>query len=196
LIYTFQVALYALKGSLMGYFNYKGALPMLKDLNLETLIEKVTAETGCECEAYPNITHDETILIPPEQLQAVIAVLREHFDIYHLSTITAQERESQPGEPEPSRLIELIYHFWHGKGISLLVRLPFTLESAQDPARMADAPKIDSISALIPGADFYEREVAEMFGVMFSGRAETPRLLLPDEWDQGPPFIRKEETDE
>ena len=157
---------------------------MLKDLNLETLIEKVTAETGCECEAYPNITHDETILIPPEQLQAVIAVLREHFDIYHLSTITAQERESQPGEPEPSRLIELIYHFWHGKGISLLVRLPFK------------APKIDSITALIPGADFYEREVAEMYGVTFTGRAETPRLLLPDEWDKGPPFIRSEETDE
>jgi NADH-quinone oxidoreductase subunit C len=168
----------------------------VKELKLETLIEIITAETGCECEAYPDITHDETILIPADQLQAVIAVLREHFGIFHLSTITAQERESQSDEPEPTRTIELIYHFWHGKGVSLLVRLPFTLGSAQDPARMADAPKIDSICALIPGADFYEREVAEMYGVIFTGRAETPKLLLPEEWDQGPPFIRKEETDE
>jgi len=169
---------------------------MLKELNLETIIDKIQVETGCACEAYPHITHDETILIPPNQLHAVIAVFREHFGISHLSTITAQERENQNDETEPTRVIELIYHFWNGKGISLLVRLPFTVDAAQEPARMADAPKIDSISSLIPGADFYEREVAEMFGVTFSGRAETPRLLLPDEWDKGPPFLRSEEIDE
>jgi NADH:ubiquinone oxidoreductase subunit C len=34
-----------------------------------------------------------------------------------------------------------------------------------------------------------------MFGIRFSGREDTPPLLLPDDWDGGPPFIRKEKQD-
>ena len=151
---------------------------MVIDYSLNAVLNKIKEETGCSCEPYPAITNEETICIPVEQLHAVIEMVREDFGIYHLSAITAQERESQPGE------IELIYHFWHGKGFSLLIRVP------------VDVPEVPSILALIPGADFYEREAAEMFGVIFTGRSETPRLLLPDEWDQGPPFLKRQERDE
>lgn len=151
---------------------------MANEITLDALLAEVEAETGCQCEVYPGITNDETICIPVDQLHAVIGVLREHFGCYHLSTITAQQRESLPGE------IELIYQFWQGGGISLMMRLPL------------DSPQVESIISLIPGADFYEREVSEMYGVTFIGRSDTPKLLLPDEWDQGPPFIRKEEIDE
>jgi len=151
---------------------------MVTDLSRKGVLDKIEAETGCACEIVSNITNDETIRIPVEQLHAAIEVLRENFGVSHLSTITAQQRESQPGA------IELIYHFWHGKGISLLIQLPF------------DVPEVPSIITLIPGADFYEREVAEMYGVAFTGRSETPPLLLPDGWDQGPPFIVSKERDE
>lgn len=151
---------------------------MANEITLDALLGVIEAETGCKCKVYPAITNDETIIIPVEQLHAVIGVLRGYFDCYHLSGITAQQRENCPGE------IELIYHFWQGNGISLLVRLPLA------------SPEVPSILSLIPGADFYEREVAEMYGVSFTGRLETPKLLLPDEWDQGPPFIRAEENDE
>lgn len=159
---------------------------MASMFNLEEIIEKIIAESGCYCEAYPNIINDETILIPADQLHAVMSVLRDHFGIYHLSTITAQVRESEADES----IIELFYHFWYlyqpgdGRGISLMIQLPL------------NKPNIDSIISQIPGADFYEREVAEMFGVTFKGRAETPKLLLPDQWDKGPPFIRSEVSDE
>jgi NADH:ubiquinone oxidoreductase subunit C len=151
---------------------------MANEITLDALLAVIEGETGCQCEVYPGITNDETIIIPVEQLHAVIGVLREHFDCYHLSGITAQQRESRPGE------IELIYHFWQGNGFSLLVRLPLP------------SPEVQSIISVIPGADFYEREVAEMYGVTFTGRSETPKLLLPEQWDQGPPFLRAEETDE
>lgn len=151
---------------------------MVIEYSLEAVLERVKAETGGACEIFSGIANDETIHIPVEQLHAVIDVLREHFGIYHLSAITAQQRESLPGE------IELIYHFWHGKGLSLLLRLP------------TDAPEVPSILSLILGSDFYEREVAEMYGVVFTGRSETPRLLLPDEWDQGPPLLSTKERDE
>lgn len=159
---------------------------MAATFNLEQMIETIKAETGCDCEVYPDIIHDETIRLPADQLQAVISLLRDHYGIYHLSTITGQVRKS---EAEGSS-IELIYHFFYldapgeGRGISLMVRLPF------------DEPKIDSIVSSLPGADFYEREVAEMYGVTFTGRDETPRLLLPDEWEHGPPFISSEVSDE
>jgi NADH-quinone oxidoreductase subunit C len=151
---------------------------MVSEFSLDAVLNKINEETGCSCEVYPAITNDKTVCIPVNTLHAAIGVLREHFGCTHLSAITAQERESQPGE------IELIYHFWHGKGLSLLLSLP------------VDAPEVPSIISLVPGADFYEREVAEMYGVIFTGRSETPRLLLPDEWDQGPPFINRKERDE
>lgn len=151
---------------------------MMSEINTNALLEKIEAETGCQCEIYPDITDDDTIRIPADQLTAVIGVLQNDFECYHLSTITAQQREGHLDE------IELIYHFWQGKGVSFMLHLP------------KDTPEVASIITLIPGADFYEREVAEMYGVTFTGRAETPKLLLPDEWDQGPPFIRSEETDE
>jgi len=150
---------------------------MVDQIDLDALLAKIEAETGCQCEVYQDILDDETIHVPTTHLQAVIEVVWEQLGCQHLSTITAQQRENRPGE------IELIYHFWHGKGLSLMVRVPL------------DSPEVVSISAKIPGADFYEREVAEMYGVTFTGREETPKLLLPDAWDQGPPFIIREETD-
>jgi NADH:ubiquinone oxidoreductase subunit C len=150
---------------------------MVNQIDLDALLEKIKAETGCQPEVYQGITDEDALCIPVENLEAVIGVLRTDFGCYHLSAITAQQRESQPGQ------IELIYHFWHGKGVSVLLRLP------------ASDPKVGSIITLLPGADFYEREAAEMYGITFTGREETPRLLLPDSWDQGPPFIRREASD-
>jgi NADH-quinone oxidoreductase subunit C len=151
---------------------------MVDEIQIDALLAKIADETGCQLERYSGILNEEAIIIPADQLRAAIGVLQTDFDCFHLSTITAQQRETHPGE------IELLYQFWHGQGFALLLRLPIP------------APEVTSIIDLIPGADFYEREVAEMFGVTFTGRAETPRLLLPGDWDQGPPFIRSEETDE
>lgn len=150
----------------------------METINLETIIAQIEAQIGCTCEIYHGVGNDDTIRIPADQLHPVIGVLMDHFGIYHLSAITAQQREDQPGE------IEVMYQFWKGTGISLLMTLP------------VKSPHLRSIISVIPGADFYEREVAEMFGVKFAGREETPPLLLPDDWDQGPPFIRNEVDDE
>jgi len=147
-------------------------------IDIETILNKIQLQTGCVCETYAHIENDDTIRIPADQLQAVIGVLMGDFDYYHLSAITAQQREDQTDE------LEVMYHFWKDTGLSLIMTLP------------AKLPQLTSIISIIPGADFYEREVAEMFGVTFTGRAETPPLLLPDDWDQGPPFIRDEVNNE
>ncbi|RKZ31335.1 hypothetical protein DRQ36_02335 [bacterium] len=45
--------------------------------------------------------------------------------------------------------------------------------------------KVGSVGAFLPGADWIEREMAEMFGVTFEGHPDPRHLLLPDGWPEG-----------
>ncbi len=54
----------------------------------------------------------------------------------------------------------------------------------------ADAPAVDSLVQLYPGADFLEREVFDMFGIDFVGHPDLSRILMPETW-QGHP-LRKD----
>ena len=41
---------------------------------------------------------------------------------------------------------------------------------------------IPSITDIYPGANFYEREVYDMFGIIFENHPELTRILMPDDW--------------
>ena len=105
---------------------------------------------------------EHVISITAEDLHEITAWLLSHSDCYHLSTITAIDN---------GNTIEMLYHFWQEQGMSLKVEL--NRENA----------KIESLTDLIPGASFYEREIHEMFGVDFSGLQYDRPLLLADNWD-------------
>lgn len=145
--------------------------------NLDDLVALIKTKTGVDGTVYTGIANEPAVRIPADKLREVVTAMMDDLDITHLSAITAQQRG------EEKDLIELIYHFWQGSGIAVMMSLP------------VKSPQVDSLIDIIRGADFYEREVAEMFGVQFAGRKETPPLLLPDEWDQGPPFMSNEEGD-
>ncbi len=49
-----------------------------------------------------------------------------------------------------------------------------------------DAPNIDSVVELFPGAEFPEREVYDMFGVVFDGHPDLRRLLMPEDYEGYP----------
>jgi NADH-quinone oxidoreductase subunit C len=49
-----------------------------------------------------------------------------------------------------------------------------------------DAPHIDSVVELFPGAEFPEREVYDMFGVVFDGHPDLRRILMPEDYEGHP----------
>jgi NADH-quinone oxidoreductase subunit C len=47
-------------------------------------------------------------------------------------------------------------------------------------------PRIDSVVGMFPGADFPEREVYDMFGVVFEGHPDLRRILMPEDYEGHP----------
>jgi NADH-quinone oxidoreductase subunit C len=53
-----------------------------------------------------------------------------------------------------------------------------------------EAPEVDSLFALYPGTEALEREVFDMFGVIFTNHPDLTRILMPEDWEGHP--LRKD----
>ncbi|MFI5009535.1 MAG: NADH-quinone oxidoreductase subunit C [Solirubrobacterales bacterium] len=49
-----------------------------------------------------------------------------------------------------------------------------------------DAPEVDSVTPAWPTADHQEREVYDMFGVVFRGHPDLRRILMPEDYEGHP----------
>lgn len=51
-----------------------------------------------------------------------------------------------------------------------------------------DNQAVDSIQEIWPAANWYEREMWELYGIGVNNHGNLTRFLLPDDWDQGHPM--------
>jgi Ni,Fe-hydrogenase III component G len=72
-----------------------------------------------------------------------------------------------------SRECELLYHFCTAAAIvTLRIRVP------------REGAIVPSLCSIIPSAEIFEREVAEMFGIGFQGLKNPDHLYLPEGWPE------------
>lgn len=122
-----------------------------------------------------NIARPRRIFIelPKEDFPAVFGYAAKNLGFSHLCTIT--------GLDENENNLAAIYHLSDNSGIVLSIKI-----------RLAkDNPALDTVTPQFPGAEIYERELADLFGIKIKGLPEGNRYPLTDDWPQGEYPLRK-----
>jgi NADH-quinone oxidoreductase subunit C len=116
---------------------------------------------------------DWTIIVPAAQIVEVARFLHDapdaRFD--YLSDLTATD-----WPPRAAGRFDVVYMLY-----STPLRHRVRLKTI-----VADQQPLASVTAIWPAANWFEREVFDMFGVNFTGHPDRRRILMPEDW-QGYP---------
>jgi NADH-quinone oxidoreductase subunit C/D len=125
-----------------------------------------------------------TLWVSPDKVRSVLRHLKTGVDrpykmLYDLTAIDERMRKHRQDQPESD--FTICYHllsFDRNEDIRLKVALE------------GESPSLATITGLWPSADWYEREVWDMFGVKFEGHPHLKRILMPPTWSGHP--LRKD----
>ena len=100
-------------------------------------------------------------------------------DVTAVDYLTAVERPLPMGvAPERFEVVVSLLSFADYRRIRVRVQVP------------EHDPRITSLFELHPGTEAMEREVYDMFGILFEGHPDLSRILMPDDWEGHP--LRKD----
>src|SRR5580704_15158370 len=114
-----------------------------------------------------------TIYVSRDELPSVARALREGPDLRFgfLAELTAVDY--WPREPR-FELVYVLVSIEHRERLRLKVRLH------------GDDSHVGTVSGIWPAANWLEREVWDLFGVVFTGHPDRRRLLMPEDWQGFP----------
>ena len=118
---------------------------------------------------------ESTCIADPAQIVDLCRYLKNDEKFVRLSAVTAVDWH--PSEPR----FEVVYHL-HSLERNQRLRLKCRLSGTD--------PEIDSVTPVWYGADWYEREVFDMFGIKFRNHPNLVRILMPVDWEGHP--LRKD----
>ena len=143
-------------------------------MNGEQLQEHLCGRYPHLCPMFSVEFGDGVLTVGPEGLLEAASDLRDlGFD--RLGMLTAVDRVDH---------LEMVYRL-----TSRSMTVGIFIKCRLDPAEAS----VSSLVGLWPAALWQEREVYDLFGIVFVGHPDLRRILLPDDW-QGHP-LRKDYTD-
>jgi len=116
------------------------------------------------------------LLLEGEQLADACLALRNEFNFEHLSGITGVDY--WPQRDPRFHIIYFLHSYSHN--VRLEIRVPV----------IDQRPFLPSIEPIYPNANWYEREIWDMFGLRFDGNSDMRRIIMPYEWEGHP--LRKD----
>ena len=127
---------------------------------------------------------DPFFKVKPAGLKAVCLALRDDdalkFEV--LSDLTAVDLPKED-------VIRVVYHLF-----SYAARQQVVVKADVD----REAPRIATVEDVWKVANWFEREVFDLFGVVFEGHSDLRRIMLPEDWVGHPlrkDFVEQEEYD-
>lgn len=121
---------------------------------------------------------EQTVVLHPASLTQVCAYLLKTLRYNVLSTLTAVDW------PERTPRFDVVYQL-----LSLPNQCRLRLK-VRVGERGEEHPHVSSVCATWPGANWYEREVYDLFGITFDGHPDLRRILMPPDWTTHP--LRKD----
>ena len=112
--------------------------------------------------------------VAPQFIVPVCRLLKEEAGFNRLSAVTAVDW--WPREPR----FEVVY-FLHSLKSAARLRLS---------VRVGEGVELDSVTQVWRGANWYEREVFDLFGIPFRNHPNLERIMMPADWEGHP--LRKD----
>jgi len=132
-----------------------------------------------------------TAYVPREHIVEVCRTLRDHPGLQFSFLVEITAVDYHPATPR----YEVVYHlaclgeaFAQPGGAAPPRRL--RLKVRVDAGDAANTPWAPTLSGLWPAANWLEREVYDLFGIVFTGHPDLRRILTPDDWTGHP--LRKD----
>ena len=141
------------------------------------VLKKVTDLLTAEFEGQASEFRGETsVLIPAELIVPAAEAIKTKLKFEMLASETAVDYY-----PETEPRFHLVYQF-----NSYSQKTRFEVRVALD----GNEPEVDSLSAVYPNANWFEREIWDMFGIHFRSHPDLRRILMPADWEGHP--LRKD----
>jgi NADH-quinone oxidoreductase subunit C len=121
---------------------------------------------------------EQTLILRPDELTTVCSYLLKSLRYNFLSTITAVDW------PERTPRFDVVYQL-----LSLPNQCALRLK-VRVGKRGEEHPAVASVCSIWPGANWYEREIYDLFGLTFTGHPDLRRILMPQDWTSYP--LRKD----
>jgi|JI10StandDraft_1071094.scaffolds.fasta_scaffold473248_2 NADH-quinone oxidoreductase subunit C len=120
------------------------------------------------------------LLVPAARAIELLTELRDGFG-YHLTELGGIDYLGYPGRSSARPRFEVHYVLLNYETSTRLIVKTF----ANDPD-----PSVPSVVGLWKGAEWMEREVFDMYGIVFEGHPDLRRILMPDNFRSFP--LRKD----